>query len=151
MLSGGMLASSLTLLLSLPVSVLFYLSPLVFAAWLWLLSLGLCPPGVLVTTLVNLCSLGEDMRSMYAFAPELSASSCLNAGPQLIWFPALFSFLVCRFPFRLAASYLSLYGLRHRATFVFCNSKCFSILYHLVFTIFFFFLTFCNLCFIIGL
>lgn len=38
----------------------------------------------------------KDMRSMYAFAPNLSASSCLNAGPQLPWFPALFSFLVCR-------------------------------------------------------
>lgn len=101
MLSGGTLASFLTLPLSLLVSVLFCLSPSVFVAWLWLLSWGLCPPGVLGTTLVDLCSLCEDMRSMYAFAPGPFASSCLNAGPRLFWFPALFSFLVFRFSFRL--------------------------------------------------
>lgn len=99
-----MLASSLMLLLSLPVSVSFCLSPSVFAAWLWLLSWGLCPPGVLGTTLVDLCSFCEDMRSMYAFAPEPSSSSCPYAGPGLFWFPALFSFLVCRFPSRLACT-----------------------------------------------
>ena len=97
MLSGGMLASSLTLLLSLPVLASFSPSLSGSAAWLWLLSWGLCPPGVLVTTLVDLCSFGEDMRSMFALAPGLSASSCLNAGPLPLWFPAPFSFLVCRF------------------------------------------------------
>ena len=109
MLSGGMLASSLTLLLSLLVSVSFCLFLSGFAVWLWPLSSVPCPPGVLGITLVDLCSLCEDRRSLYAFAPEPSSSSCLNAGPQLFWLPALFSFLVCRFSSRLAVSFVSLY------------------------------------------
>ena len=109
MLSAGMLASSLTLLLSWPVSVLSFPSLSGCAAWLWLLSLALFPPGVLGTTLVDLCSLCEDMRSMYAFAPKPPSSFCLYAGPQLFCLPALFSFLVFRFPSCLAASFVSLY------------------------------------------
>ena len=106
---AAMLASFLTLLLSLPVLASSSLFLSACAAWRWLLFWGPCPLGVLGTTLVDLCSLCEDMRSMYAFAPGPSASSCLNAGPGPLWFSALFSFLVCRFPSRLAVSFVSLY------------------------------------------
>ena len=104
-----MLASFLTLPLSLPVSVLFFPSLSGFAAWRWLLSLALFPPGVLVITLVDLSSLCEDRRSLYAFAPERSARFCLNAGPQRLGSLALFSFLVCRSASFFPLASLSLY------------------------------------------
>ena len=90
-----MLAFSLMLPLSLLVSVSFCLYPLVFVAWLWLLSLALFPPGVLGIMQDDYPAFFEDMREGFARLACMPLLRSVLRSSALMLAPGLYGFLLC--------------------------------------------------------